>query len=731
MSVPARLQFALTHVQSSHWSVFEQLASAFAAVDFPALRVLAGVGDEGRDAVLQDAAADSVIIQYSIAEDWKRKIRDTVKRLDEAGHKCTVLIYFTNRQIGVAGDRLKAEMLRAGISLDIRDRSYFIARVHNSRGQQLAAEQFANEVVDPLLPVEDVLRQSPITNPHLRAGLLYLELQAHDLESGRNIVRLSYDALVLAALQDTDQQTRLTRDRILDAVTSALPGRDKVELGVGVDGALMRLRNKKQINFTGKDRTYNLQFEQRKHRDEQAIDLLAERETVRGQLVDLARSVSHELEVPLDELKLDPFAEALESLFEVVLERQGNQFAEAIRVQVGSSLRQDIHAVAADFVSARSLAVSFGIGRDALVDLLVEAMAAALLLGGPVRRQLRRLADAYTLLAFMRETNDVQEAVGRFFSKGVLIFDTTAVLPCFGETLLPDDDRSYTNLIKNAQAVGMELFVTPDVCNEIYSHFKRAITCARVADAWEGPIPLVYADWLQKGGTGSFASFADMYAGKGEDEVQFFLETALGFRIMELEEEAAKVSDTTRFAVQELWRPRKRLSQGSSEMERDILLRHDLHMYFGVLGLRRGEKRDYYGYEAWWVTEDGTAVRMHRYANGKGIDLPSDPCMNPTFLSAMLAIGPSGHGAASSPHGQLPLALAMQRFGYGVENLTSLANEIRAELAHEPEWVIRRKIWERMNELKQGGGLAVGDELFGVGSDELLIESADEQASTA
>jgi hypothetical protein len=88
MSVPARLQFALTHVQSSHWSVFEQLASAFAAVDFPALRVLAGVGDEGRDAVLQDAAADSVIIQYSIAEDWKRKIRETVKRLDETGHKC-------------------------------------------------------------------------------------------------------------------------------------------------------------------------------------------------------------------------------------------------------------------------------------------------------------------------------------------------------------------------------------------------------------------------------------------------------------------------------------------------------------------------------------------------------------------------------------------------------------------------------------------------------------------
>jgi hypothetical protein len=278
MSANARLQFALKHLSSSGWSAFEQLASAYAAVDFPNLRTIAGVGEAGRDAVLYDSTSKSVVLQYSIVEDWKAKIRKTVRRLEEAGHACTTLIYFTNRKIGVAGDELKSELLKQGISLDVRDRTYFLDRIHSSRGQTYAAEEFAAAVVDPLLPLDDIVKNSPIANKQLRAGLLYLELQASDRGRGRNIARMSFDALVLAALQDTEPERRMARDEILEAVKRALPGRETKELEAGVDGALLRLRRKKQVNFTGSDKSYNLQFEQRRLRSDAALELLAEQE---------------------------------------------------------------------------------------------------------------------------------------------------------------------------------------------------------------------------------------------------------------------------------------------------------------------------------------------------------------------------------------------------------------------------------------------------------------------
>jgi len=163
-------------------------------------------------------------------------------------------------------------------------------------------------------------------------------------------------------------------------------------------------------------------------------------------------------------------------------------------------------------------------------------------------------------------------------------------------------------------------------------------------------------------------------------------------------------------------------------MERDILLRHDLEMYFGVLGKRKGEERQLYGYETWWVTEDRTATGMFRNARNASIGLSSDPCMSPTFLSTVLAIGPGRASVPSALRTQLPLALAMQRHGYGVEGLSTLADEIRAEFAHEPEWFMRRKVRERMNQLKRAADSATGsagDRSSTGTDDDLLTEAAD------
>jgi hypothetical protein len=48
------------------------------------LRTIAGVGDMGRDAVFEAVDGGSVVLQYSIDEDWRSKIKGAVRRRAEA-----------------------------------------------------------------------------------------------------------------------------------------------------------------------------------------------------------------------------------------------------------------------------------------------------------------------------------------------------------------------------------------------------------------------------------------------------------------------------------------------------------------------------------------------------------------------------------------------------------------------------------------------------------------------
>lgn len=75
-----RFVFALERAKPSDWERFEKLASEFLAPEWPSIRTVATPsGDGGRDAELFSPDGDpSVLIQYSVAEDWERKIKDTL-----------------------------------------------------------------------------------------------------------------------------------------------------------------------------------------------------------------------------------------------------------------------------------------------------------------------------------------------------------------------------------------------------------------------------------------------------------------------------------------------------------------------------------------------------------------------------------------------------------------------------------------------------------------------------
>lgn len=705
MAEASRLRFALDNLGPTDWEAFQEFASAFLTVDFPDIRSIGGTGDRGRDAVLFGAEPD-VVIQYSIKSDWADKIRGTVATVKEAGIKCSLLVYATNRSVGPRADDLKRELLRVGINLDMRDQRYFLDRIDRSASTRASAGRLSSRIVDPLLPTTDLVRNSDLTQPEMRAGLLYLELQLRDADLKLGLTKLCVESLILAALAGTDPEHMRSRAEIEAQVRRQFPGQDPGRMSDLIGGALLRLRDKRSTVVKGSTDSYALHHQERLRLAEKAERMVEERQAVHDELALRVEEMRGLLELQGHASESEDFLDVLESVFEAILEQQGNDFVAALSGSEKIPPQIDIFDVTKNMIVARWPNLkSIGLEPGDLAEIANETIRRTLIGPGEnTRVYLRNLADAYTLLAFLRQTPDVTRAVDRLFSKGRLILDATVLLPLFAETLRPSAEQRFTNLLKVAAQAGLKLQVVDGVLEEIEAHFRRSLTCYRMSEGkWEGDIPFVLRHWREvHPGAGDFAAFLSEFRGTHPvDDLADFLHSAASVERVDVATAADTFDLSVRGQITELWRARKHAKRPlQPDDELDLLLRHDVEMYFGVLGLRKEEHRRLFGYETWWVTSDASAFAIYGLSKRDGLQLPSNPCMHPNFLSNILAIGPARRTLEPSFRLLLPVALNIHYYGWGVPALAEAARGIREKYAGKPEWFMRRHIRDALDQLR-------------------------------
>lgn len=193
---------------------------------------------------------------------------------------------------------------------------------------------------------------------------------------------------------------------------------------------------------------------------------------------------------------------------------------------------------------------------------------------------------------------------------------------------------------------------------------------------------------------------ADFLGEEPEADVEDFLAQVLGVARIDLEADVESTFDlTARARLTEIWRERKKPNG-----DIDLLLRHDVEMYLGVLAMRKETPASIFGHEAWWVTLETNALALRDLARDEGIEFASSPVMHPNFLSHLLAVGPSRRTLTNDERGNLPFLLAAQASPWGVPELSEVAADIRKQYADRPEYFLRRKLREHMNSLKEGRG---------------------------
>lgn len=477
-----RLRLALETMTAGDWLVFEQFAAEFLTVDYPGLRTTASPhGDRGRDGQIYLPAEEvHTAIQYSVTTNWRAKITQTLNRIKETIPDLRELLYVTNQEIGPAADDLVTAARRErGLYVDIRDRSWFVERESSAPVRQIASEELARRFVEPLL-IERGVRErvaTALSGDDSRIALLHLTLETADVASDKGLTKSCFEALVLAALHDTSAENRLTKSAIIDRVSATLPAGHAQQIEGQTDAALTRMsRRGGPVKQYGRDAEYHLSHEEQVKLRAQTVDFLIDEAALEGELVAALEAAASD---DLEGCDTAAVASDLRRGIETVLLKKGEAFARAATTGIMAPLEP-----------SEVLAAVTAAGRSEASRLTDEQAAAAIaaVLEGPsaeTHAHLRRLADAYTLFAFLQQTPDVQKVVVQMFSDGDLWLDTSVLLPVFAETLLDEPlRRHYTITLRAAREAGLRLFVTDGVIEELESHLYRSLRCSgpRIAE---------------------------------------------------------------------------------------------------------------------------------------------------------------------------------------------------------------------------------------------------------
>ena len=711
--ISRRLELALELLQPSDWGRFERIASAFLSTEFEELRTVASPsGDEGVDAELFSPMSEpTVVVQYSVAAGWRAKINSTVRRLKETKPDTLVLIYASNQVIGAEWDDLKKTLrTKHGLSLDIRDRNWFVERVFASTARQNAAEELATAIVDPYLAAAGVgpYVQSELSSPESIAAVTFLGLQWQDEVREKGLTKLAFEALVRAVLIDTSSESRITRRAVQEGVEKLLPSHPEAQISSLVDGALKRLA-KHTVKHWPKEDKFCLAHEEllrlNKFRVESAL--------AEGKLIVVVKAIAakNTAKFSLSDSNADPFATCLRTATDAVLLERSQAFAMAVHSGALAELADS------DFTTTITSALAktplpkrpgldwIAVLRGSVRELMISEEPA-------VQAYLRALSDAYTLMAFLKQTPDVQGAVEKMFSHGSLWLDATVILPLIADTLASSDGEKgrFSRMIDAARDAGLKLYITPGVVEEVERHMNRSLVCARMSfGIWEGSIPFLLERYIAFGrSTSSFSNWLEHFRGDARplQDIAEYLYEQFGIKERSLESERNSSSPELRHALETIWyeryqRRREKYGTPLDDMAVTRLVSHDVECYAGVVQLRTKEHASPFGYSAWWLTVDRHAFDLkNRLRSSMNAQPPDSPVMSADFLVNYLAFGPMRKRVTKAKESTLPLLMIIGGATQLTPDLIAEAENIRSQLRDLPERVIRRQVRDHLDKAR-------------------------------
>ena len=454
---------------------FEKFANAaFTELVGPEYIPLGGVRDWGADAVLSTVVVSkrpNVFYQFSVTQDHRTKIRETVKRLREVGRDLNTLYYATSRIIPRI-DALEIELGdELGVNVRCRDGAYLADQVNTSPALLEAFHSYLAPAIAYLSDLQTTALIPADAGPKDAAVYVFLRNELESRESGGPTEGLA-DSLIIWALRETGATDGifLTEEQIIDQIDKDVPGI------VAVISTLIPKRLKalsqipqsqqRPIRRHGKENKYCIAFDL-KHKMRQE-NLQAE--TLRRQVIAVHRVRLLAYEKNASESFLETASRVALNVIQRSLEKEGIEFAAFLRGE-GDEPGSTSLCIEECLIEEVAHHSEFAQLRDAVATILYDAYT------NPTREErllYSRIAGVYTILFCLRAEPRLIQYFQRLAGHFRLYVGADVLVQALAERFLPDQQKLFNNTLRLIKAAGGELILTEPVLEEVQRHINAS-----------------------------------------------------------------------------------------------------------------------------------------------------------------------------------------------------------------------------------------------------------------
>jgi len=449
---------------------FERFAQDFLSVlEGRSFIPVGGVSDGGADGIY-DCGNGRSYYQFTRQENHRDKIRKTVKRLEDFGRTVKTMYYLTSRSIphiDKEEDLLSDEL---DVNVKIRDRKYIVSHINNSTGTLNA---FYNHLAVYTHFLSNLNRDdSSILSSHVSdpAAFVFLQHEVTNNLGDRKLVHSLTDTMIIWSLTNTDPEKGIfmTEMEIGTKIFGEFPWTKKIIKG-HIKSRLEELRSKKvsgrDVRWYRKDKKYCLPYETR----QTIIDESKHDEALRLNFIEELKHIASDI-FDSDDGEYQRIAELCVQVVHVIFEKQGLLFSHFLTSEEEKNAPLVVSDCIDDILSESLLKGGILEKYREYIESMVRQV---FYHASPSQREyLNNLSRTYVLLFTLQAEPRIIEYFSTMSSSFELFVGSDILVKALSERFLNDEDQVVRNLLKMASAVGISMYLSENVLEEVFTHIR-------------------------------------------------------------------------------------------------------------------------------------------------------------------------------------------------------------------------------------------------------------------
>jgi len=705
---------------------FEKFSQVFmSAISDNTYKPVGGTHDGGADGINEDSglfeeeSKNYSFTQISIEKNSKNKIEKTLLRLKNYEREVKKLTYITSIVVKDI-DKIEDEISdKYNIRLVIRDAKYIASNINYSHQTEKAFEEILFDTYDHLKIFGDssLVKKSTLVEDNNLAFLFsFIQNELNNKKDRKSLTTSLTDSLILWSLEGTDPDKKIfmSEKEILNKILETLPTTKTFIKSLFSD----RLKNltqqrtsegRQKVQFYKKQKIYCLPYETRN-------DILQKNIIDEGLFLDIKNQLNNKI-IDFDNTLTSQCIESLIQLvfntLNLIFKNEGLEFTAFIQNPEKSFMKKPMNYIIDEVFEGSNITDKIDDKKEIISKVINYIFYQTDDLN--IKTYLHKLSETYILLLSLKADGRIVDYFEKMSSNFNLIIGSDILVRALSETLLQNNNKPNTNILKILNEANAKLRCTDYIIDEVWNniktsdfeyknHFAKIEQYMKIEIARESSKILIRSYFYNKLSNTNkqtlhwnsfierFCDYDKLHTSSGFEQIKKYLINKFNLDIIDKNEIDRIIQQD------ELLKLKNKLK----DTKKTEILENNSATTVNLVYAIRSENKESsngnkFGYKTWWLTNERTTMRYTKELSKK---YNSFYIIRPEFLLHYISLIPSKKDVKQTYQAIFPTVMGIKMSGrISIEEYNKLLNRLK-EASKYDNARLKVKIEEEVDRLK-------------------------------